>query len=236
MSFCSPSKGLSQCSDHGRKRHLQFNKHSALWLWGEGDFLLGIQTVQAELKVIWRKSFSHLAHTHRCSGHNGSLCFLGLTLKRQRSIKFRKHVIFIWKSINCENECPCVYLCFTPLSVPETSFSTPAANLLAPHRNPNSAATGWLFVWLCHYWTEAHRLGGWEERISTDSLWRVHLLKLCPSRAMFRLEVWGRSSTFLLSSWMICLWVKSVLLKFWVVWCRHASHSFWTSMLTCRFV
>lgn len=89
---------------------------------------------------------------------------------------------------------PCVYLCFTPLSVPETSFSTPAANLLAPHRNPNSAATGRLFVWLCHYWTEAHRLGGWEERISTDSLWRVHLLKLCPSRAMFRLEVWGTIS------------------------------------------
>lgn len=110
---------------------------------------------------------------------------------------------------------PCVYLCFTPLSVPETSFSTPAANLLAPHRNPNSAATGRLFVWLCHYWTEAHRLGGWEERISTDSLWKVHLLKLCPSRAMFRLEVWGQSPNFLLSSWMSCLWVKSVLLKFW---------------------
>lgn len=103
-------------------------------------------------------------------------------------------MIFIWKSINCENECPCVYLCFTLLSSPEASFCLPAANLLAPHRNPNSAATGRLFVWLCHYWIETRRLGGREVRMGIDSFWRVHLLNLWPSWTMFRL---GRSSKLL---------------------------------------
>jgi len=103
-------------------------------------------------------------------------------------------MIFIWKSINCENEWPCVYLCFIPFSNPEASFCMPAASLLAPHRNPNSAATGRLFVWLCHYWIETRRLGGREVRMGIDSFWRVHLLNLWPSWKMFRL---GRSSKLL---------------------------------------
>lgn len=115
-------------------------------------------------------------------------------IERQRSVKFRKHMIFIWKSINCENECPCVYLCSTPLSSPEAPFCTPAANLLAPRRNPNSAATSRLFVWLCHYWIETRRPGGCEVRMGTASFWRVHLLNLWPSWMMFRL---GRGSKLL---------------------------------------
>ena len=115
-------------------------------------------------------------------------------IERQRSVKFRKHMIFIWKSINSENECSCVYLCFTPLSNPEASFCVPAASLLAPHRNPNSVAAGRLFVWLCHYWIEARRLGGREVRMGIESFWRVHLLNLWPSWTMFRL---GRSSKLL---------------------------------------
>lgn len=103
-------------------------------------------------------------------------------------------MIFIWKSINCENEWPCVYLCFPPLSNPEASFCMPATSLLAPHRNPNSAATGWLFVWLCHYWIETRRLSGREVRMGIDSIWRVHLLNLWPSWKMFRL---GKSSKLL---------------------------------------
>lgn len=95
-------------------------------------------------------------------------------------------MIFIWKSINCENECPCVYLCFSPLSKPEASFCLPAADLLAPHRNPNSAVCLTL-----SYWIETRRLGGREVRMGIDSFWRVHLLNLWPSWLMFRL---GRSS------------------------------------------
>lgn len=101
----------------------------------------------------------------------------------------------IWKSINCENECPCVYLCFTPLASLEASFCTPAAKLLAPHRNPNSAATSRLFVWLCHYWIETRRLSGLEVRMDTDSLWRAHLFNLWPSWTMFRLRMSSKHLT-----------------------------------------
>lgn len=46
---------------------------------GEDDFLLAIQTVRGDVKVVWRKSHSHLAKTLHCSGHNGSLSFLHAT-------------------------------------------------------------------------------------------------------------------------------------------------------------
>lgn len=111
-----------------------------------------------------------------------------------RSVKFRKHMSFIWKSINCENECPCVYLCFTPHLSPEASLGSPAASLLAPHRSPDSAATGRVFVWLCRIEVRRADLVEWEARMGIDSFWRVHLLNLWTLWTVFRL---GRSSKHL---------------------------------------
>lgn len=88
-----------------------------------------------------------------------------------------KHDDFFFKSINCENEGSCVYLCFTPLASLEASFCTPAAKLLAPHRNPDSAATSRLFVWLCHYWIETRTLGGLEVRLGIESPVKGALVK-----------------------------------------------------------
>lgn len=80
--------------------------------------------------------------------------------------------------------CICASLHSQALKSP---FCLPAANLLAPHRHANSAATGRLFVWLCHYWIETRRLGGREARMAIDALWTVHLLNLWPSWTVFRL-------------------------------------------------
>lgn len=137
-----------------------------------------------------------LKHIH-CLNHNESLSFLRVTLALQVK-KFRKHMIFIWKSVNCEIECSCIYLCFTSLSGPEASFCLPAADLLAPHRIPNSSAMDRLFVWLFHFWIQTCRLGGWKVRMGADSHWRVHLLNLGPSWTMFRLRQGSKRLTLVL--------------------------------------
>lgn len=126
-----------------------------------------------------------------------------------------------------------VYLCFSLLGSPEAWLCLPAASLLAPHRNPNSAAMGQAVCLTLSYGIETLRLGGREVRMGSDSFWRVHLLNLRPSWTMFRLgrrsKRWTPGLGWSACGWDPCCWNTEADRS-------QALHSFCTSVLTRRFI
>lgn len=110
--------------------------------------------------------------------------------ERPRSVKFRKHMIFIWK--NCENECDCVYLCFTPLSKPRGLALLASCRPISTPQKPEQCCHGPAVCLTLSYWIQMLRLGGREVRMGFDSFWRVHLLNLWTFWMMFRLGRWSK--------------------------------------------